>query len=170
MYPPVSLTHDPLTSLPNRLALVAHLEHAMQEARRDGVRLALLLVALDGLASAVASGGEVPGDQLLVTIGTRLGHTIRKGDRVARWDEHTFAFLLRDVRRDEDVAAVAWRAILICNHSGRERNGNTRLCARLGYARYPEHGQTPDELIAHTEVALRTSITRQYAPAQKAEQ
>jgi len=165
MYSFVPLTRDPLTDLPDRFALVAHLEREMQGARREDSTLALLLVALDGLAAAVLSLGQVRGDELLGNIGTRLGHTVRKGDLVARWDENTFAFLLLDVGGDEDITAVAWRAILICNNSGRERGGNTRLSAQVGYARYPEHGQTPEALIARTEVALRTSATRRYAPA-----
>jgi len=86
---------------------------------------------------------------------------------VARWDENTFAFLLLDVGGDGDVMAVAWRAILIGNNSGRERGGNTRLIAHVGYARYPEDGRIPEALIAQTEVALRTSATRRYAPAWK---
>jgi len=165
MYPFVPLTRDPLTDLPDRFALVAHLEREMQGARCEGSTLALLLVTLDGLAAAVASLGQVRGDQLLVNIGTRLGHTVRKGDLVARWDKNTFAFLLLGVRGDAEITAVAWRVILICNNCGRERSGDTRLSACLGYARYPEHGQTPEALIVQTEVALRTSATRRYAPA-----
>jgi diguanylate cyclase (GGDEF)-like protein/PAS domain S-box-containing protein len=76
--------HDGLTSLPNRLAALEHLDRAVARAQRKGSSVAVLFVDLDGFKSVNDSRGHASGDRLLHEVGDRLRNTLRSGEFVAR--------------------------------------------------------------------------------------
>ncbi len=154
MFPITSPTYDPLTRLLDRAALIAYLAHDIEQAERKRTQVTLLLVTLDGLSRAYAALGQADGDQLLGDAADRLRKAVRSGDRVARWDETTFAVLLLDARGGAHVTAVAWRVRLACTTETRRDTDDVRLQARVGYARYPDDGVLPEALVAHATAAL----------------
>ena len=58
-------THDALSGLPNRIALLEHLTRAVHERRNGGNDLAIVCVELDGVQEVNDSFGHDVGDQLL---------------------------------------------------------------------------------------------------------
>ena len=64
--------HDPLTQLPNRRQLFAHLDAALERARRNGSRIALLFIDLDNFKMVNDSLGHAFGDRVLQAVGDRL--------------------------------------------------------------------------------------------------
>jgi len=83
-------THDELTALANRRALLEAVDAAA--ARGDG--LAILLLDLDRFKLINDSLGHDRGDELLVVVADRLRLTVRPGDYVARLGGDEFAVLL----------------------------------------------------------------------------
>lgn len=158
-----SSTCDPITHLPARAAFVTDLVHDVERAERKRTQITLLLVTLDGLPRAYAALGQAGGDHLVATVATRLRKAVRGTDRVAQWDETTFAVLLLDVRGGAHVSAVAWRVRLACTAETREGMGDIRLEARIGYARYPENGGGPEELLAHAAAASEAGSEEHHA-------
>jgi diguanylate cyclase (GGDEF)-like protein/PAS domain S-box-containing protein len=86
-------THDALTGLPNRAAVLTR----GQELRDDATGLAVLLMDLDRFKEVNDTLGHSYGDRLLAQVGPRLRPLVRDVDMVARLGGDEFAVLLPDV-------------------------------------------------------------------------
>ncbi|GAA4756860.1 EAL domain-containing protein [Modestobacter marinus] len=96
-------THDALTGLPNRAALLAR----GAELLTGPARLAVLLMDLDRFKEVNDTLGHSYGDRLLAQVGPRLRPLVRDVDLVARLGGDEFAVLLPDVTAAEACAAAA---------------------------------------------------------------
>lgn len=98
--------HDPLTQLPNRLALHDSLSQAMQEARQNNSKVAVLFLDLDRFKDVNDTLGHDTGDQLLKVVAERLLQCVRRGDVVGRMGGDEFMAILPDLNRAEDCLPV----------------------------------------------------------------
>lgn len=72
-------THDPLTGLPNRVALSGRLARAAKTAKaRGGTRIGLCYLDLDGFKAVNDRYGHDAGDELLITVAERIGKVARR--------------------------------------------------------------------------------------------
>ncbi len=83
---------DPLTGLPNRRFLDAHIERLGETPQRDAV--ALLCIDLDGFKPVNDRHGHAIGDAVLTEVGARLAGGVREGDIAARLGGDEFVVLL----------------------------------------------------------------------------
>ncbi len=104
-------THDPLTSLPNRVLLADRLAQALSRASRSKTEVGLLFCDLDGFREVNNQLGHLAGDKLLVTIAKRLRAVCRSSDTVARVSGDEFVIILEDVAGEPEVEEVARRII-----------------------------------------------------------
>ncbi len=104
-------SQDPLSGLPNRTAFLDRLTIALDRTRRTGAPIAVLLLDLDAFAGVNEAFGRAAGDQVLCAVAERLSAMLRPADAVARFGADEFALLVEDVAEDEDVAAIAERAV-----------------------------------------------------------
>ncbi|WP_299956104.1 sensor domain-containing diguanylate cyclase [uncultured Modestobacter sp.] len=86
-------THDELTGLPNRAALLTRGAQLLS----DRVRLAVLLMDLDRFKEVNDTLGHGYGDRLLAQVGPRLQPLLREADLLARLGGDEFAVLLPEV-------------------------------------------------------------------------
>ena len=86
-------THDPLTGLPNRLLFRRLAEQDAARAARQGSRVGIVYLDLDGFKHINDTFGHAAGDELLVRVAERLRGSIRAGDSVARLGGDEFALL-----------------------------------------------------------------------------
>jgi len=75
-------THDSLTGLPNRILLSDRLLVGTALAKRNGHRLAVLMLDLDKFKDVNDAMGHSIGDELLKAVGQRLSGIMRKSDTV----------------------------------------------------------------------------------------
>jgi len=95
-------THDALTGLPNRSAVLARGEELLT----GGARVAVLLMDLDRFKEVNDTLGHSYGDRLLAQVGPRLRPLVREVDMVARLGGDEFAVLMPDVSVTEAQAAA----------------------------------------------------------------
>lgn len=99
-------THDGLTGLLNRAAIVTRLQHALDTLPHGGERFALLLCDVDHFKKVNDLQGHNAGDAVLQEIGSRLREVARPLDCVGRYGGEEFLVLLWDA----DAASLASRA------------------------------------------------------------
>jgi diguanylate cyclase (GGDEF)-like protein len=75
---------DPLTGLANRRWLVEQAPRMWRQARRDGQRVAALVLDLDHFKRLNDAFGHAAGDEVLRTVATSLSATVRPTDVLAR--------------------------------------------------------------------------------------
>ncbi len=94
--------YDALTTLPNRVLLADRMHQAMALAQRRGQPLAVAFLDLDGFKAINDRYGHPVGDQLLMTVASRMKQTLRECDTLARLGGDEFVAVLLEL---EDVNA-----------------------------------------------------------------
>ncbi|HEY6448505.1 MAG TPA: GGDEF and EAL domain-containing protein [Acidobacteriaceae bacterium] len=99
---------DPLTSLPNRLFFMDHLERRIEHARlRDAWNFAVLSVALDRFDRVNETLGSSGGDRLLLEAAQRMQRALPTDSLAARLNGAEFLICLESVQSDAEAAAFA---------------------------------------------------------------
>ena len=96
---------DPLTRLPNRLALDEHLRLAIERYERHPGRGLLLFLDVDRLKEVNDLTGHAGGDLVLRTFAARLAGALRSGDTAARIGGDEFVALIPELD-DADPSEV----------------------------------------------------------------
>lgn len=146
-------SHDELTGLPNRRVLESALHEGLARSIREGTRLGLCFIDLDGFKGVNDSLGHGAGDQLLVDAAARIVSSIREGDVAARIGGDEFVVLLDPVSSEDDAMAVARRirdGVLTCGTGFSE---SVRFGASVGLA-VSEPEDTPTTLLRRADEAL----------------
>ena len=146
--------HDALTGLPNRTLFHDRLQRALAEAERYDRQAGLLLLDLDQFKDINDMLGHTAGDQLLVEVARRLDACVRASDTVARLGGDEFALILTEMRRPEDAAAVARKAMQVLARPFRLDDQEVHATTSLGIAIGPADGQDPSQLLRAADMAL----------------
>lgn len=144
---------DPLTGLPNRVLLRERFEMAINYARRDRAKFAVLFIDLDRFKQINDSLGHAFGDRVLVTVAERLKECVRQIDTAARLGGDEFMVLLANV--DAAGAEIAARRILrAISEPIPVDDMRFQLTVSIGIAMYPEDGTDAEELTRNADSAM----------------
>ncbi|MEJ5868303.1 diguanylate cyclase [Pseudokineococcus sp. 5B2Z-1] len=103
--------HDPLTGAPNRRVLTERLDALVGGGARDGARVGVVYLDLDGFKDVNDAEGHAVGDAVLREAARRLDAVVRPGDTVARLGGDEFVVVCPDLSAEADLAAVAQRVV-----------------------------------------------------------
>jgi diguanylate cyclase (GGDEF)-like protein/PAS domain S-box-containing protein len=146
--------HDTLTKLPNRTLLQDRLSQAITTAGRNGTRIAVLFVDLDGFKHINDSLGHAIGDKLLQSVAKRLLASVRTSDTVSRIGGDEFVVLLSEVAHAGDAGVKAGKILAALNAPLEIDQHNLRVTASIGVTTYPEDGQETAMLIKNADLAM----------------
>lgn len=146
--------HDQKTGLPNRSLFDDRLTQAIAGAERHGWMLAVMFLDLDRFKLVNDAHGHAAGDSVLTVVAQRLQSHARDEDTVCRNGGDEFLYLLINPGTREDVARIAGvvRAA-IAEPIGLDAL-QFAITPSIGIALYPDHGSSPDLLIAHADAAM----------------
>jgi diguanylate cyclase (GGDEF)-like protein len=129
--------YDQLTQLPNRELLRDRLKAALEAARDDCGRLALLYVDLDRFKEVNDTHGHAVGDMLLQTVANRLKGCVRETDTVARIGGDEFVVLLHSIHASGDADGVAVKIRQVLAQPLRLDGHSLNIQPSIGVAQYP---------------------------------
>lgn len=139
--------HDQLTNLPNRTLFWDRLHVEAARAERDGQRVCVCMVDLDGFKAVNDDLGHESGDRLLEQAAARMGAALRKSDTVARLGGDEFA-VIAQVDAPSGVDEVTAR-IKGCFVEPFDLGSVKRASsASIGGALYPDDGTDVEAVLA----------------------
>lgn len=105
---------DQLTGLPNRLFFSEQVENCVgsdvgkgTDDRRTGPESAVLFINVDRFQVINESLGHIAGDELLISIASRLTHVVKSGDVLARLSSDEFAIVMQNITSIAQAEALA---------------------------------------------------------------
>ncbi len=165
--------HDELTSLPNRRLFDDRLQHALARAARDGHRVAIFNLDLDGFKAINDTLGHEAGDVLLIHVARHLQAATRRTDTLARLGGDEFSLIAVDVGcapvgaqavaharefpQMQRIQSSLLQAVELPVQLGAEYKGAVvQVFASVGIAVYPDDAADPAAL-------MRIADQRMYA-------
>jgi diguanylate cyclase (GGDEF)-like protein/PAS domain S-box-containing protein len=146
--------YDALTGLPNRALLRQQAAQVIEQARRDGRKVALLVIDLDYFKNINDSLGHQTGDALLREAGMRLRAGFGATGKVARLGGDEFVLLMPELDNGQKAAAAAELVLdqlrvpyLIDGHE--LHSGGS-----IGVSMYPDDGGDVDALLRAADTAM----------------
>ena len=146
--------HDALTGLYNRVSFEEYLSHALAIAKRNEHLLSIFFIDLDRFKVINDTLGHDIGDQVLITVASRLKTVLRESDFISRWGGDEFVVILENVLSASDTAVIATNLISALKEP-MEINGHHLITtASIGISLYPENGTDANTLIKHADSAM----------------
>jgi two-component system cell cycle response regulator len=90
----IQATHDPLTNIWNRRAIIETLSNELARAGREGVPVAVVLADLDYFKRINDTYGHVAGDAVLCEATNRMRASLRTYDTIGRYGGEEFLIIL----------------------------------------------------------------------------
>ena len=146
--------HDELTGLPNVRLGKDRVANAIALARRNKTTVALLYLDLDDFKEINDSHGHSIGDQVLIKTAERMTHCVRETDTVARIGGDEFIIVLNQAGEKTAIIKSVEKIITTLTGSLRISGQDLYISVSIGIALYPDHGQTPDDLIKNADEAM----------------
>ena len=156
--------HDPLTGLPNRIALMDRLAQTLLGIERprvsrlgvDRVRaqVAVLFVDLDNFKEINDSYGHNAGDLVLAEVARRLSALARRTDTVARLGGDEFVVLCGDLDLHATAGLLADRILQAVAVPFAEAGRDLSVTCSVGIAVTSEAATEPDRLLREADAAM----------------
>lgn len=147
-------SHDPLTSLPNRMSFSQTLSAAVRHARRYDRRFAVMFIDLDHFKDINDTLGHSAGDLLLKEVADRLQRSVRASDVVARLAGDEFVVLLQELGEIEQARKVAEKIIASTSYPIVLGGHECRVTASIGICIFPDSAQDEQQLMKRADIAM----------------
>lgn len=146
---------DQLTGLPNRTLLMDRLHQGLVYAQRNKKITAVVFLDLDGFKAINDQHGHEAGDQVLVTVATRMNHVLREGDTLARLGGDEFVVVLIDLEQKATSFPILNRLLAAAAKQVQFGDVTLQVSASLGVSFYPQDDEIDkDQLLRQADQAM----------------
>lgn len=148
-------THDGLTGLWNRVAILDIGSREMERSRREGRSLTLVIGDLDHFKQINDRYGHLAGDEVLRDVTRRMASSIRPYDSVGRFGGEEFIMVLPGCRLEEGRAIAERLRSSICSRPVDTTEGDIPVTMSFGVVAF-NGGTVPDvaALLGNADDAL----------------
>ena len=149
-------THDSLTDLFNRPAVMEHISARLRDAEVEAALggFALLLLDLDGFKAVNDSLGHDAGDALLKEVARRARLELRDSDYIARLGGDEFLIVIPQVSDQETAGRVAQKLISVISEEYRLGIDRAQVTASVGISLFPRDARDREALMKCADLAL----------------
>ena len=146
--------HDPLTQLPNRLLFLDRLGHALELARREERKIAVLFLDLDRFKNVNDSLGHPTGDRLLQEVSKQIKKRVREEDTLGRLGGDEFVLLIEKLVDTREASMVAQKLLEAFIKPFAVEGHELYLSASIGISLFPTDGQNGATLVRNADTAM----------------
>jgi len=150
-------THDSLTGLANQNLMHARLLTAIEQAQASAGQVALLYLDIDRFKTINEHHGYLFGNAVLKATGEAIERLVQAADTVVHFGADQFLILLTNPADTHAVQQLAESVAHTLKHDFVVEGRAVPLAVSIGIAVFPQHGETPDALIRHADLAMRAS-------------
>ncbi len=146
--------HDALTGLSNRNLLEQYLNTALDNAKENQQKLAILFLDLDHFKYINDSMGHQAGDHLLKEVSHRFSQCLRPQDTISRLGGDEFVIVIPNIQHDGEIVVIIDR---LQNELSKEIILNEKeftIKASIGVSFYPKDGTTVPALMKGADIAM----------------
>lgn len=148
-----SASHDTLTGLPNRESILNQLNRLVEKSRyQDDSTFAVLFIDIDRFKTVNDSIGRAHGDQVLITVASRLTRCLRQSDMASRFGGDEFVVLLNCVETSAEAIHIAERVQQSFAAPFEVSGHSIRISASIGIS-FAESAQA-EEVIRQADLAM----------------
>jgi len=150
-----ALAHtDAVTGTGNRHAFNERLAAAIEAARDQGTRVALVYIDLDNFKTLNYTFGHAAGDGLLRQVARRLQSVVRSADAISRLGGDEFAVILPLDMDDAALNTYGQRIVGTFHHSFTEVGQQMTMTCSAGIATFPGDAADMDGLVSNADTAM----------------
>jgi diguanylate cyclase (GGDEF)-like protein len=147
--------NDPLTGLPNRMALMHKLNESMARIDEAGSgSLALCFIDLDRFKPVNDEHGHRVGDKVLQSVTSRIRTMARQGDFLARIGGDEFVLIVHGLANTWEIEPVLSRLLHVTTTPFLAEGHSARLGFSIGVTIYPQDKSDANTLISHADQAM----------------
>lgn len=153
---------DLATGLPHQQQLIEHMSHLLALREREPAPMALLVLRIEGLATAKARLGADAAGTLRRKLAVRLRSALRASDVVASLGTDSFGVLLAWIDSLDDVDGVAAKLAGAVQRPFSMAGQPVAFAVSVGQGRYPDDGKEAGMLLqrAVQQAALLPGVGR----------
>lgn len=149
------VSRDSLLGIPNRLAFMRDLQAGIEATGSGGAPFSLLLLDIDDFQNLNESYGESIGDHILTQFALRLIELFGAAGSLYRIGGDDFAFLLRDIRSEQDAMDIADRIITSLRNPFTIAGTAYLVTASIGVLLLPRDGGDEETIVKNAYSVVR---------------
>ena len=150
-------THDALTTLPDRAALLSRLEELLRKGEAEGSRTAIAFCDVDRFKLINDSAGHRVGDRVLTEVANRLRSALRSSDFVGRFGGDEFVVVAPNVEDEDHACSLAQRIFDAVVGPVREEGIDVDVTLSMGVAVSDQECSTAAGLLHRSDLAMYES-------------
>jgi diguanylate cyclase (GGDEF)-like protein len=149
-------THDGLTGLLNRPAILLLLQREMERAQREDRALYVVLVDVDHFKEVNDLYGHLAGDQALLQLAKRMQSAVRSYDGLGRYGGEEFLVVISQTAGDAEASRVMDFHAAVTGMKLETDSGRVQVNCSMGATLYAPHLglRTSEEILAASDQAL----------------
>lgn len=146
---------DPLTNLPNRRSFMNKLQNEIIESKLSGLKFTTLLININDFKLINEEWGHEIGDLVLKETANTIQSAVQQNGEAAHFGGDEFVVLLKNIENEQDLMKRLqdllgkFESPLIID------DREYKITVGIGVVNYPEHGESPEDLIKNADIAQR---------------
>ncbi|MDY6941470.1 MAG: EAL domain-containing protein [Pseudomonadota bacterium] len=146
--------HDPLTGLVNRNRVVDRLQQRLERSVQGQTMIGVFCLDLARFKNINETYGHAVGDALLLQVAARLRGALQEGDTLGRLGGDEFVVLREKLGSQAEAEQLGNELIARFAQPFRISDQDVMLRASIGVSLFPQHGQTPEQLIKQADTSM----------------